>query len=145
MLKLKLPYLGHLMQRADSLERLWCWERLKTGGEGDNRGWDGWMASLTQWTRVWVSSQRWWRTEKTGVLQSMGHRVWHDWATEQQLRDAQGRILAAITPRKAAIFISQLNFQELMEWDFPSGPVAKTLSSQCKGPGVRELDPTFHN
>ena len=57
--------------------------------------------------------------------------------------------MAAITPRKAAIFISQLNFQELMEWDFPGGPVAKTLSSQCRGPGVRflvrELDPTCHN
>ena len=44
MLKLKLQYFGHLMQRADSLERPWCWERLKAGGEGDNRGWDGWMA-----------------------------------------------------------------------------------------------------
>ena len=54
-LKLKLQYFGHLMQRADSFEKPWCWERLKVGGEGDNRGWDGWMASLTQWTWVWVN------------------------------------------------------------------------------------------
>ena len=45
MLKLKLQYFGHLMRRADSLKRLWCWERLRAEGEGDNRGWDGWMAS----------------------------------------------------------------------------------------------------
>ena len=55
MLKLKLQYFDHLMQRADSFERPWCWERLKAGGEGDDRGWDGWMASPTQWT--WVESK----------------------------------------------------------------------------------------
>ena len=55
-LKLKLQYFGLLMQRTDSLKRPWCWERLKAGGEGDNRGWDGWMASLTRWTWVWVGS-----------------------------------------------------------------------------------------
>ena len=53
-------------------KRPWCWERLKAGGEGDNRGQDGWMASLTQWTWVWASSGRWWRTGKTGILLSMG-------------------------------------------------------------------------
>ena len=55
MLKLKLQYFVHLMWRTDSLERPWCWERLKAGG-GDDRGWDSWMASLTQWTWVWASS-----------------------------------------------------------------------------------------
>ena len=65
------------------LKRPWCWERLKVGGEGDNRGWDGWMASPTQWTWVWVSSGSWWWTGKPGVLQSMGlQRVRHDWGTE---------------------------------------------------------------
>ena len=63
-------------------KRPWCWERLKAGGEGDNRGWDGWMASLTPWTWVWESCWSWWWTGKPGVLQSMGHRVGHDWATE---------------------------------------------------------------
>ena len=50
----------------------WCWERLKVGGEGDNRGWDGWMASPTWWTWVWVGSRRWWWTEKPSLLHSMG-------------------------------------------------------------------------
>ena len=65
-------------------KRPWCWERLETGGEGDDRGWDGWMASLTQWTWVWASSGSWWWTGgKPGMLQSMrSQRVRHDWATE---------------------------------------------------------------
>ena len=59
---------------------------MKAGGEGDDRGWDGLMASLTQWTWVWASYGRWWRTGKSLVLQAMGsQRVRHDWATEQQL------------------------------------------------------------
>ena len=53
-------------------KRPWCWERLKAGGEGDDRGWDGWMASPTLWTWVWVSSRGWWWTGKPGLLQSMG-------------------------------------------------------------------------
>ena len=65
------------------LKRPWCWERLKVGGEGDDRGWDGWMASLTQWTWVGVNSRSWWWTGRPGVLQSVGsQRVGHDWATE---------------------------------------------------------------
>ena len=64
-------------------ERPWCWERLKVGGEGDDRWWDGWMASLTQWTWVWVSSGSWWWAGRPGVLRFMGsQRVGHDWATE---------------------------------------------------------------
>ena len=62
------------------LKRPWCWERLKAGGKGDDRGWDGWMASPTQWTWVWVNSRIWWWTGKSGVLRSMGlQRVRHDW------------------------------------------------------------------
>ena len=64
-------------------KRPWCWERLKVGGEGYKRGWDGWMASLTQWAWVWVNSGSWQWTGRPGVLQSMGsRRVRHDWATE---------------------------------------------------------------
>ena len=64
------------------LKRPWCWESLKAG-EGDDKGWDGWMASLTQQTWVWVNSGSWWWTGKPGVLQSMGsQRVRPDWATE---------------------------------------------------------------
>ena len=53
-------------------KRPWCWERLRAGGEGDDRGWDGWMASLTQWMCIWVRSESWWWTGKPGVVQSMG-------------------------------------------------------------------------
>ena len=63
-------------------KRPWCWEKLKARGEGDDRGWDCWMASLIRWTWVWASSRRWWWTGKPGVLQSMGNRVGHDWVTE---------------------------------------------------------------
>ena len=65
------------------LKRPWCSESLRSGGEGDDRGWDGWMASLTQWAWVWVSSGSWWWTGRPGMLQPMGsQRVRHDWATE---------------------------------------------------------------
>ena len=65
------------------LKRPWCWEGLKVGGEGRDRGWDGWMASLTWWIWVSASSRSWWWTRKPGVLQSMGsQRVRHNWATE---------------------------------------------------------------
>ena len=64
-------------------KRPWCWEALRAGGEGDNRGWDIWMASLTRYTWVWVNSRSWWWTGRPDVLQFMGsQRVWHNWATE---------------------------------------------------------------
>ena len=83
MLKLKLHYFGHLMRRVDSLEKT-----LMLGGIGgkrrrDDRGWDGWMASLTWWTWVWVNSGSWWWTGRPGVLQFMGsQRAGYDWATD---------------------------------------------------------------
>ena len=65
------------------LKRPWCWERLKAGGEGDHRRWDGWIASQTQWAWVWVNSRSWWWTGRPGVLWIMGsQRVRHDWVTE---------------------------------------------------------------
>ena len=65
-------------------KRLWSWEGLGAGGEGDDRGWDSWMASRTQWTWVWVNSRSWWWTRRPGLLQSLrgSQRVGHDWATE---------------------------------------------------------------
>ena len=61
----------------------WCWERLRAGGEGDDRGWDSWMASPTRWTWVWASFGSWWWTGRPGVFQSMGsQRAGHNWATE---------------------------------------------------------------
>ena len=70
MLKLMLQYFGHLMGRLDYLEKPWCWERLKAGGEGDDRGWDGWMLPSTQQTWLWTKFGIQWRTGKSGTLQS---------------------------------------------------------------------------
>ena len=82
MLKLKLQYFGHLMWRGDSFEKTLMLEKIEGGGEGDDRGWDGWMASPTQWTRVWVNSESWWRTGRPGMLWFMGsQRVRHNWET----------------------------------------------------------------
>ena len=89
MLTLKLQYFGHLMRSTDSFEKTWCWERLKAGGEGDDREWDGWMASPTQWTWVWVSSRSWWWTGRPGVLRSTRlQRVRHDWVNELNWTEA---------------------------------------------------------
>ena len=84
MLKLKLQYFGHFMRRVDWLEKTFCWEGLGAGGVGDDREWDGWMASLTQCTWVWVNSGSWWWTGRPGVLRYMGsQRVgrteWLNW------------------------------------------------------------------
>ena len=87
MLKLKLKYFGQLLRRADSFEKTLMLGKTeggrRRGGEGDDRGWDGWMASPIQWTWVWVNSRSWWWTGRPRVLQSMGlQRVWHNWATK---------------------------------------------------------------
>ena len=84
MLKLKLQYFGHLMQELTHWKRLWCWEGLGARGEGDYRGWDGCMASLTRWTWVCVNSGSWWWTGRPGVLQFMGFKEsdtseWLNW------------------------------------------------------------------
>ena len=66
-------------KKLTHLKRPWCWKRLKAGGEGDYKGWDGWMAWLTHWTWVWINSRSWCCTGKPGVLKSM---QLHDWPTE---------------------------------------------------------------
>ena len=90
-LKLKLQYLvATWYEELTHLKRLWFWERLSAGREGDDRGWDGWMASPTQWTWVWVNSRSWWWTGRPGVLRSMGsQRAGHDWATELNWAEQQ--------------------------------------------------------
>ena len=83
MLKLKTPILWPPDEKSYHWIRPWCREGLRAGGEGDDRGWDGWMASPTRWTWVWVHSRSWWWTGRPGVLQFMGsQRVGHNWATE---------------------------------------------------------------
>ena len=78
--------LGTLATSCEELthwKRLWCWEGLGAGGEGDDRGWDGWMASLTRWTWVWMNSGSWCWTGRPGVLRFTGsQRVGHEWATD---------------------------------------------------------------
>ena len=81
-LMLKLLYFGHLMWELTHWKRPWCWERLRAGGEGDDRGWDSWMASPTQWTWIWANSGRQRRTAEPGVLQSNGFTK-----SQTQLRD----------------------------------------------------------
>ena len=83
-LKLKHQYFGHLMQRTDSLKKsMMLGKKLKAGGAGDDRGWDGWMASLNWWTWVWANFGNWWWTGKPGVILSMGsQRAGHNWVSE---------------------------------------------------------------
>ena len=86
MLKLKLQYFATWYEELTH----WCWERLKVEGEGEDRGWDGWMASPTQWTWVWVNSGSWWWTGRPDMLQSTGSkRVRHDWVTELNWNSTQ--------------------------------------------------------
>ena len=83
MLKLKLQSLATWCEELTHWKRLWCWEGLGAGGEGDVRGWDGWMASLTRWMWVWVNSGSWCWTGRPGVLRFMrSQRVGYDWVTE---------------------------------------------------------------
>ena len=83
MLKLKLQSWATSCEELTHWKRLWCWDGLGAGGEGDDRGWDSWMASLTRWMWVWVNSGRWWWTGRPGVLRFMeSERVRHNWATD---------------------------------------------------------------
>ena len=83
-LMLKLQYFGHLIRRADSLEKTLMLGKIEGRREGYNRGWDGWMVLLTQWTWVWVISGRYWRREKPGMLQFIGLQIiGHESETEQ--------------------------------------------------------------
>ena len=80
-LKLILQYLATWCEELTPWKRPWCWERLKAGRQGGDRGWNGWMASPTRWTWVWVSSGSWWWTGRPGVLQSKesGTTEWLNW------------------------------------------------------------------
>ena len=91
-----IKYRGDLATSCEELthwKRPWCWEGLEAGREGDDRGWDGWMASPTRWTLVWVNSGSWWWTGRPGVLRLMGsQRVGHDWATELKWTEVLSKI-----------------------------------------------------
>ena len=88
--KAETPVLWPPRAKSWLIGRLWCWEGLGAGGEGDDRGWDGWMASPTRWTWVWVNSGSWWWIGRPGMLWFMGsQRVRHDWATELNWTDME--------------------------------------------------------
>ena len=94
MLKLKLQYFGHLMRRTDSLEKTLMLGNIEGAGEGDDRGWHGWMVSPIRW--VWASSRTWWWTGRPGVLQSMGlqSRTWlSDW-TELNTKNISWKLIS---------------------------------------------------
>ena len=81
--KAEAPVLWPSCEELTDWKRLWCWEGLGAGGEGDDRGWDGRMASRTRWMWLWMNSRRWWWTGRPGVLRFMGlQRVRHNWVTE---------------------------------------------------------------
>ena len=88
-LMLKLQYFGHSWcEEPTHWKRPWCWERVRARGKGGDRGWDGWMASPTRWTWVWVDPGSWWWTGSPGVLRFMGlQRVGHNWVTELNWRN----------------------------------------------------------
>ena len=91
-------------------KRPWCWEGLGAGGEGDNRGWDGWTASPTRWAWVWVNSRSWWWTGRPGVLWFIGsQRVRHDWETELNWTDVWFMLRC---DRKQKISVKQLSFNK---------------------------------
>ena len=122
MLKLKLQYFGHLLGRADSLEKTAMLEKIDSRRRRANRGWDGWMASLTQWTWVQVNSRRWWRTGKPGVLQSMGpQRVRHAEQTNNN-----------IAPLTASVYWNSQSILVELNWLthslFQLFPVSQTLA-----------------
>ena len=108
---------------------------LQTWGEGDDRGWDGWMASLTQWTWVWVNSGSWWWTGNLGVLRFMGSkRVGHDWATTELKKG-----LVALLSQRWSIFKLQ---KKQSKWSFKMVPMCTHLHSgqECISP-----NPLQHN
>ena len=117
------------MKNSLHWKRSWCWERLKAGGEGDDRGWGGWMASPTRWTWVRTSFGSWWWTWKPGVLQSMGsQRVGYDWATE--LTD---------TSMLLYIMTLQKNIEFQLCWWSSGWESALQCKGHCLGPWSRKI------
>ena len=114
MLKLKLNTVATWCNELTHLKKPWCWERLKVGGEGDNRGWDDWMASLTQWTWVWVYTRSWWWTGRPRVLQPWDRKGLN--TTEQVHNWTE----------------FTLTLEYLSPWSFPGVCSGKELACQCR-------------
>ena len=115
MLKLKLQTLATWCKELTHWKSPWCWDGLAAGGEGDNRGWDGWMASPTLWTWVWVDSGNWWWTGRPGVLWFMGsQRVRHDWVTELNWTE-----LIVLSRVQLFVTLWTITCQALLSMEFP--------------------------
>ena len=125
-LKLKLQYLATWYEKPAHWKRPWCWERLKVGGEGDNRGLDGWMPSLTRWTRVWASSRNGWWTGKPGVLWSMGLQ------SQTPLSDWTTKTLSFTYCVPTPAVNTRHTLSHLMDGDFPGGVVVKNMPSNSR-------------
>ena len=111
-------------EKLTHLKRPWCWGRLKAEGEGDNRGWDGWMASLTQWTWVWVSSGSWWWTGRPGVLQSMGSQgVRHECLNRTELS------ISVLLYYVYIYIVRESPFHDWLLWYFPH---KFAIGTECK-------------
>ena len=102
------------------LKRPWWWERLRAGREGDDRGWDGWMASPIRWTWIWINSGSWWWTGRPGVLQSMGsQRVRHNWVTElhssevfcHEVMEPDAMILVILPCHDEQVFVTHWSYK----------------------------------
>ena len=116
MLKLKLHTLATWCKELSHWKRPWCWEGVGAGREGDDRGWDGWMASPTRWTWVWVNSGSWWWTGRPGVLQFMGSQgVRHDWATELDWRKDKWVFLVAQPVKNPPVWMDSLHKESNVE------------------------------
>ena len=144
MLKLKLQYFGYLMRRTEThLKRPWCWERRKAEGEGDDRRWDGWMASVTQWTWVWVNSWSWWWTGRPGRLQSMGLQSWtwlSDW-TELNWKTIW-RITLNLEPLECCFaLISWVEFPEFVAYRYAWLFLMEDVPVPCDSGGLSVI---FH-
>ena len=108
-LMLKLQYFGYWCKELTHWKRPWCWERLKEGEEGNDRGWDGWMASPDSMDMSLSKLKSWWWTENPGVLQSMGlQRVGHYWATEQQQKDMYSVLKPSLAQEELSWWASPL-------------------------------------
>ena len=132
MLKLKLQYFGHLMGRTDSFEKTLMLERL-SGGEGGDRGWDGWMASLSQCTWVWEDSGSWWWTGRPGVLQSMrSQRVGHGRVTELNQINRSFFLFSLVALGSCCLPTPQRNnILKSMLWAEGPGPLLCLLKHSC--------------
>ena len=117
--KLKLQYLATWCKELTHWKRAWCWERLNVGGEGNDRGWDTWMASPTLWMSVWVNSWSWWWTGRPGVLRFTGsQRVGHDWATELNWSSRLPLLHSQVCfiPKSASTLLSLCRNHKLSSW-----------------------------